>query len=811
MPRAESLGRRQREAQGSPPGQVQPRRRPAQRQARRRRGRPRPPRLEPKRKPPGTLRKKREAALGGGGGGSRDLDDAADAAARATKKPKRPPGASDRGGGSQKKKPPPSRKEQKEWSNEQKALQKPNFQLVQTIVGLWERLRVKKIAKSDRRALVDAIFDAAKGKVPEIANNHKGSRVIQALLKHGTPDQCASVYSECVPHVAALAKSLYGHFIVKRLVDATPTRELPDLLSRLRGKIRVLAKHPVGSQVLEHLYHPAPNAEKAKMRVEFYGSEYAFLGAGGLAGGDAGDAPASLKTAMLAKPLAQRQGVLRQVNACLVPILEKGLVSPSLIHRVLAEYLECGGPGTKHEAALSLAGPAFLRMVHTKEGARAANAMFAHAGARHRKSVLKALRGQVARVASDECASASVAYFLETTDDTRLTAKTIVAELTQAGVRELCFDRAARRVFLHALRPRSTRYDHPSVLEAMPDPSELQEAAKKARGEVLAEEHDAEGEKDSKDSEEDGSEGDASDDDGSDGAMDDEFDEDAKESDSDSDPDPDAADDAKTKSTTFRSRAAEAGEDSDEEDGAGGGDGLDFGVPRKDSLQRRREIFGAPGRLGRALVDACASSAAAMLRDAVAGDVLVETCGGGEGGVLLDAVGEEELARLHDAVAEAARTSVAGEEEDDEDEEEDEDEDEEEKKPSSGDRLPEGKKKTETRDKTKSSRLPLHEDYRATRALRRMVLEIPGGACSCDGAPSFARALWEGAASRDVGAWVGGHGAKVVAAVIRAGDAATRKKAMKAVEKAAGVEDAGAWAEGFFKAPGGGGGEREGY
>jgi pumilio family protein 6 len=192
-----------------------------------------------------------------------------------------------------------------------------------------------------------------------------------------------------------------------------------------------------------------------------------------------------------------------------------------------------------------------------------------------------------------------------------------------------------------------------------------------------------------------------------------------------------------------------------------------------------------------------------MLRDAVAGDVLVETCGGGEGGVLLDAVGEEELARLHDAVAEAARKSVAGEEEDDEDEEDEE----EEKKPSSGDLPGGGKKKNETRDKTKS-RLPLHEDYRATRALRRMVLEIPGGACSCERAPSFARALWEGAASRDVGAWVGGHGAKVVAAVIRAGDAATRKRAMKAVEKAAGVEDAGAWAEEFFKAPGGGGNEK---
>lgn len=48
---------------------------------------------------------------------------------------------------------------------------------------------------------------------------------------------------------------------------------------------------------------------------------------------------------MLRKPVAQRQGMLRQMNASLLPILEKGLVSSSLVHKVLAEYLDVGGGG----------------------------------------------------------------------------------------------------------------------------------------------------------------------------------------------------------------------------------------------------------------------------------------------------------------------------------------------------------------------------------------------------------------------------------------------------------------------------------
>ena len=656
-----------------------------------------------------------------------------------------------------------TRKEQKEWSNQQKALQKPNFTLIQEIVALWERLRVKKISAADKRALVVSIFKACKGKVADIANNHKGSRVIQALLKYGTPEERESVYAECAPQIAPLAKSLYGHFLVQKLVDATSKEKLPELLGHVKGSVRSLAKHPVASQVLESLYFPAPPKEKLAMRVEFYGSEFALFGAAG----DQGIAVTSLRDAMLRKPVAQRQGMLRQMNAALLPILEKGLVSPSLVHKVLAEYLDVGGPGTKHEAAQSLAAPAYLRMVHTREGVHAVNMMFAHAGAKQRKAVLKALKGNVGRVVRDEHAASAVAFALDATDDTQLAAKIIVAELRNEGLAELAEDRAARRVLLHVLRPRNTRYVHPQVLATVPDVAEVMRAAEEARRALSRQRAPDAEDADRADKMDDEMDDEMDDDEMDDEMMDDEFEETEEE---------------KPQMTKRRSRAAEAGGDDDDDDD-GGDDGMDFGVPRKNPAQRRREIFSAPGNLGRSLVAACVGSAASMLRSATASDVLFETCAGGADDVVVGAVGADQMRELHDAVAEAVRASVAGEEKD-EDEDEDEDED--------------------GNVAGSKPRLPLHEDYFSTRTLRRAALEITG---ERDGsAPNFAATLWESAVAHDVDAWVGGHGAKVVAAIMRAGDDETRKACAAALEKSKATKGKSPeeWAAGFFHSRGDG-------
>ena len=592
-----------------------------------------------------------------------------------------------------------TRKEQKEWSNQQKALQKPNFTLIQEIVALWERLRVKKISAADKRALVVSIFKACKGKVADIANNHKGSRVIQALLKYGTPEERESVYAECAPQIAPSPSPSTAISSSRNSWTPPPRRNSPSSWVTSRAASAPWPSTPSRRRCSRACTSPPRPRRSSPCASGFHGSEFALFGAAG----DQGIAVTSLRDAMLRKPVAQRQGMLRQMNAALLPILEKGLVSPSLVHKVLAEYLDVGGPGTKHEAAQSLAAPAYLRMVHTREGVHAVNMMFAHAGAKQRKAVLKALKGNVGRVVRDEHAASAVAFALDATDDTQLAAKIIVAELRNEGLAELAEDRAARRVLLHMLRPRNTRYVHPQVLATVPDVAEVMRAAEEARRALSRQRAPDAEDADRADKMDDEMDDEMDDDEMDDEMMDDEFEETEEE---------------KPQMTKRRSRAAEAGGDDDDDDD-GGDDGMDFGVPRKNPAQRRREIFSAPGNLGRSLVAACVGSAASMLRSATASDVLFETCAGGADDVVVGAVGADQMRELHDAVAEAVRASVAGEEKD-----EDEDEDEDEDKNVAGSK----------------PRLPLHEDYFSTRTLRRAALEITG---ERDGsAPNFAATLW---------------------------------------------------------------------
>merc|ERR1712100_205278 len=79
----------------------------------------------------------------------------------------------------------------------------------------------------------------------------------------------------------------------------------------------------------------------------------------------------TLKDILLQKPAMQRQNTLKNISRSILPILEKGIVSPLIVHKVLKEYLLVGGASLRTEAANSIAAPAFLRMFHTREGATA--------------------------------------------------------------------------------------------------------------------------------------------------------------------------------------------------------------------------------------------------------------------------------------------------------------------------------------------------------------------------------------------------------------------------------------------------------
>ncbi len=180
-----------------------------------------------------------------------------------------------------------------------------------------------------------------------------------------------------------------------------------------------------------------------------------------------------------------------------------------------------------------------------------------------------------------------------------------------------------------------------------------------------------------------------------------------------------------------------------------------LGLSKKDPDVRRKELLagGAPASLAAALCALCAQQAGQLVRSQHGSDILVEVCRGGEGGLLLECLGDDaadQLAAVHDALVAA----VAGGSEQAAAEEEEE----------------EGGQQQQE---------PVLPHFFGSRALRRLVLASNDGGAAGEAVAAFAGKLWRGALAGSCKQWVDTHAAKVLAAVLHCGDAATKQAAAK--------------------------------
>ena len=559
-----------------------------------------------------------------------------------------------------------SSSQQQQQQTQKQGFEKPNFQLIEELVLIFEKLRQTKgssNSKSNGKGKNDdagdddddddddnngrdsgkkkeyaaLIYSKTKGKIPEIANNHKGSRIVQSLLKYGTEEQINSVFAECAPKLAILAKSLYGSFLIRKLIEKTKKEDYPQLLQNIKGQVTSLARHPVGSQILEHLYHSAKGEQRSQMQAEFYGGEFVhFLNASSRTkqeGKNSNKEPTTLKDILLQKPAMQRQNTLKNISRAILPILEKGLVSPLIVHKVLKEYLMVGGASLRAEAANSIAAPAFLRLFHTREGATATNIMLSYAGAKQRKQVLKALKAQVWRVSQDECAHSTIMTLIDCVDDTNMLNKIILQELKSEDIAgSVCEHKFGKRVILHLLRPRLNKYSPPNLQMMMLSPEEIRQSVEAAKALVKTlqkqqkkiNRHDNDGDDDEEENE--------------DGDI--------------------LKDSSNKKSKGNKTKlSSDGGSDSEDDEEEAEGADVNFGVAKKDEQQRRMEIFKQYG-FAEALMKSCQDNIERMLRSKESGDVLYEVIVGGLDDVVYESCGEEKMNSFYERIAEVVTESI---------------------------------------------------------------------------------------------------------------------------------------------------------
>ncbi|GMN63404.1 hypothetical protein TIFTF001_032477 [Ficus carica] len=320
----------------------------------------------------------------------------------------------------------------KELAEARKKKRKRHYTLEQDLARLWEKMRRRNIAKEDRAKLVSEALEKMKGKISEIASSHVSSRVLQTCVKYCSQAEKDAVFEELQPHILTLSTSTYAVHLVKKMLDSASKKQLSVCISSFHGHVASLLRHMVGSVVIEHAYQLGNAIQKQELLMELYSTELQIFK-------DLISMKESRLIDVISKLNLQKNSVIRHMTSVIQPILEKGILDHSIIHRLLMEYLSIADKSSATEVIQQLSSPLLVRMIHTKDGSRIGTLCVKHGSA-------KVLVG-----------------ILSTVDDTKLVTKIVIQEV-QEILEDLVFDKNGRRPLLQLLHPNCSRYFSPEDL-----------------------------------------------------------------------------------------------------------------------------------------------------------------------------------------------------------------------------------------------------------------------------------------------------------------------------------------------------------
>ncbi|KAF9310694.1 pumilio domain member 6 [Podila horticola] len=344
---------------------------------------------------------------------------------------------------------------QKKALRDERRSHKPNSELIYPAKKLWEKLRLKELPKAERQAVMKDMMDLITGKVQDIIFKHDMSRIIQSCLKHGNEAQRNIIAGELVGHYLTLSKSMYGRFIVVKILHyCQKYREA--IIKEFYGKVRQLIKHKEASEIIEDAYSTYANsAQRAALIQEFYGPEFRLFKI---------EDKKTLSEILEQNP-TKKDNIMKHLLDTLTGCMEKGTVGFSIVHRGLLEYFE-HADAKGIQAMLDVMKEQAVEILHTKEGAQVAMFCLLYASPKDRKAMLKTMKPFVVKICKEEYGHMVMLRMFDVVDDTVLMSKAILTEIVKE-MEDIAKDKFGRRVILYLLAGRSPKYISPQSIELL--------------------------------------------------------------------------------------------------------------------------------------------------------------------------------------------------------------------------------------------------------------------------------------------------------------------------------------------------------
>ncbi|KAF0310698.1 Pumilio 3 [Amphibalanus amphitrite] len=316
-------------------------------------------------------------------------------------------------------------------------------------------MRMEKCTEDRRRQLVTELTGLVRGKVPQLVRAHDRARVCESLFQYGTAETRALLFEEVRHQLAELSRDKYArHFVLKMLSQGSKEQK-EAVGASFTGRVTALMGHKFGNEVVEAYFRDCASADaQQRMLMEFYGTEFLLRST----------ETRSLEALCTQQP-EKKAIYLTNVRSQLQSLLDKQLLTGSLAHRLLREYLSLCSQSDRADVIESLR-DAVVQMLHTKDGARVGLMCLWWGTTKDRKAIVKSMKTYVQKVCVDEHGFMVMLALLDVVDDTRLVKKALLEEM-MANIADIVPSEHGRKVLHYLLSPRDTVYFHPTLVATL--------------------------------------------------------------------------------------------------------------------------------------------------------------------------------------------------------------------------------------------------------------------------------------------------------------------------------------------------------
>ncbi|TMW60567.1 hypothetical protein Poli38472_000609 [Pythium oligandrum] len=363
-----------------------------------------------------------------------------------------------------KKRPAPADKDVKKSFMDQKVakkqrkMQRPHYEVVSRAKEIWNIIRERDVEKGKRTKLVDELAELVQGKVYDIAAKHDASRVIQALLKFGSPKQRTQTIDELKDHIVDLSKMQYGCFLVQKMIKYGSKEDRAVIVKKLTGHVVSIATHNIAANVIEYAQEHLQPSQLSGLKLEFYGKEFAYFKS---------ETKKNLKD-ILADNKTKRAEILKNLSGILSRMADKQLLGLAFVQTLLWEYLS----NADHDDVMQMISnvrDASLALLATRNGARVVNKCIALGSPKDRKRIIKCLKDKVLEATNHPSGYLVIMRLFDVVDDTVLVQKSVLSELND-HLFDVAMHATGRKVLLQLFSPLNTKYLSPDDIDLLAPP-----------------------------------------------------------------------------------------------------------------------------------------------------------------------------------------------------------------------------------------------------------------------------------------------------------------------------------------------------